>query len=126
MLTDDLAANIAQAAAWPGEDIANQTIDIGWRDGPKSQQEIADTIAQVTGRRLSIWTVPWGVFSVLVRPVRLMSELGYDLMRMFLFFRRGVFVADVATQERFFGPAPTSRDAIMRWAKANGLKRASD
>ena len=126
VLTDDLAANIAQAAAWPGEDIANQTIDIGWRDGPKSQQEIADTIAQVTGRRLSIWTVPWGVFSVLVRPVRLMSELGYDLMRMFLFFRRGVFVADVATQERFFGPAPTSRDAIMRWAKANGLKRASD
>jgi hypothetical protein len=70
---------------------------------------------------LKLWTVPWGVFRVLVRPVRLFSELGYDLMRMFLFFRRGVFVSDIALQERFFGPAPSSRDAITRWAKANEL-----
>lgn len=121
VLTDDLAVYLAKAAAWPGDEIVNQTIDIGWRDGPKSQQEIADTIAQLTGKRLSIWVVPWLVFRVLVRPVRLVSELGFDLMRMFLFFGRGVFVADIARQERFFGPAPTSRDAITRWATANRL-----
>ena len=65
--------------------------------------------------------MPWAVFRVLVRPVRLISELGYDLMRMFLFFRRGVFVADCAAQERFLGPAPTAHDAIARWARANSL-----
>ena len=75
----------------------------------------------MTGKRLSIWVVPWLVFRVLVRPVRLVSELGFDLMRMFLFFGRGGFVSDIAPQERFFGPAPTSRDAITRWARANSL-----
>lgn len=121
VLTDDLAANLASAAAWPGDEIIGQTIDIGWRDGAKSQREIADAIGRLLGRRLKLWTVPWSVFRVLVRPVRLFSELGYDLMRMFLFFRRGLFVSDIALQERFFGPAPTSRDAIARWAKANEL-----
>jgi len=56
-----------------------------------------------------------------VRPVRRFSELGYDLMRMFLFFRSGLFVSDIALQQRFFGLAPTSREAIARWAKANEL-----
>jgi len=121
VLTDDLAANLASAVTWPGDEIDNQTIDIGWRDGPKSQQEIADTIADLLGRRLKVWTVPWGVFRVLVRPVRRFSELGYDLMRMFLFFRSGLFVSDIALQQRFFGLAPTSREAIARWAKANEL-----
>ena len=121
VLTDDLAASLAAAAVWPGDEITGQTIDVGWRDGPKSQQDIADTLEKLLGKRLKIWTVPWAVFSVLVRPVRLISELGYDLMRMFLFFRRGVFVADIARQERFFGPAPASSDAIARWAQANGL-----
>lgn len=121
VLTDDLAANLATAAAYPGDDIVGQTIDIGWRDGPKSQQEIADIIGQLLGKQLKIWTVPWGVFRLLVRPIRLISELGYDLMRMFLFFRRGVFVSDTTIQERFFGTPPTSRDVIARWAAANGL-----
>ncbi len=121
VLTDDLAANLAMAAAYPGYEITGLTIDVGWRDGPKSQQDIADTIGELLGKRLKIWTVPWAVFSALVRPVRLISELGYDLMRMFLFFRRGVFVSDIARQERFFGPAPSSSDAIARWAQANGL-----
>jgi uncharacterized protein YbjT (DUF2867 family) len=121
VLTDDLAANLALAASSPDDEITNTTIDIGWRDGPKNQQEIADTIAQLLGKRLTMWTVPWGLFSVLVRPIKLISELGYDLMRMFLFFRRGVFIADTALQERFFGPAPSSSDAITRWAKANDL-----
>lgn len=121
VLTDDLAANLASAAAWQGDDIGGQTIDIGWSDGPKSQQDIANVISRLLGKRLTMWTVPWALFSILVRPVRLFSELGYDLMRMFLFFRRGVFVADTRLQERFFGPAPSSDEAIARWAQANGL-----
>jgi len=121
VLTDDLAAYIAKAAAYPGNDISNQTIDIGWRDGPKSQNEIAGIISEVTRKRLSVWVVPWLVFRLLARPVRLFSELGYDLMQMFLFFKKGVFVSNISKQEHFFGLAPTSRDAITRWAKNSGL-----
>jgi uncharacterized protein YbjT (DUF2867 family) len=118
VLTDDLASDLAKAATYHGNEIINHTIDIGWRDGPKSQQEIADIIAEIMKRRLAIWVVPWLVFRLLARPVRLFSELGYDLMQMFLFFRKGGFVANISNQERFFGPAPTSRDAITRWARS--------
>jgi len=121
VLTDDLAACLAQAATHPGEDIVNQTIDMGWRDGARSQQEMADLISQVTGRSLSLWTVPWLVFRLMSRPVKIFSELGYDLMQMFLFFRTGSFVSDTTQQERFFGPAPTARDAVTRWAAQNKL-----
>lgn len=121
VLTDDLAADLAKAAAYPGDEINNQTIDIGWSDGPKSQLEIAGIITETIQKRLSIWVVPWPVFTVLVRPVRLVSELGYDLMQMFLFFRKGRFVSDITKQERFLGPAPSAQDVIARWAKSNGL-----
>jgi hypothetical protein len=58
---------------------------------------------------------------LLARPVRLFSELGYDLMQMFLFFRKGLYVSNISKQEHFFGPAPTSRDAITQWAKSQQL-----
>ncbi|MEI7764538.1 MAG: SDR family oxidoreductase [Comamonadaceae bacterium] len=122
VLTDDLATAIAKAATYPGEEIINQTIDIGWRDGAKSQKEMAALILQVTGKPLSLWVVPWMVFSVLVRLVKPFSELGYDLIQMFLFFRTGKFVSDTTKQEHFFGPAPTAREAIDKWAASNKLK----
>ena len=121
VLTDDLAASLARAATYQGDDIANQTIDVSWRDGPKSQTELADLIGEMTGKSLSLWVVPWFLLGLLVRPIKLFSELGYDLIKMFLFFRTGRFVADTSQQERFFGPAPTAREAIARWASNNGL-----
>ena len=121
VLTDDLAACLAKAATYPGGEIANQTIDIGWRDGAKSQKELADLIVQVTGKRLSVWVVPWSLLRVLARPVKLFSELGYDMIQMFLFFKTGKFLADTTKQERFFGPAPTALDAVTKWAASNNL-----
>jgi uncharacterized protein YbjT (DUF2867 family) len=121
VLTDDLAACLAKAATYQAEKITNQTIDIGWRDGAKSQSEIADLIAQVTRKRLSVWVVPWSLLRVTAKPVKLFSELGYDLIQMFLFFRTGRFLADTTKQERFFGPAPTALDAVTRWAANNNL-----
>ena len=121
VLTDDLASNLAKAATYRGNEINNQTIDIGWRDGPKSQQEITDTMSEIMKRRLTVWVVPWLIFRLLARPARLFSELGYDLMQMFLFFKEGGFVSNISKQERFFGSAPTSRDAITRWAKSHQL-----
>ena len=121
VLTDDLAVAVAKAATHPGEDINHQTIDIGWRDGAKSQHEMAQLITEITGKSLSFWVVPWWLLSVMVRLIKPFSELGYDLVQMFLFFRTGRFVSDTTKQERFFGPAPTARDAITRWASGSGL-----
>lgn len=121
VLTDDLAFYLAKAATYPGTEITNQTIDVGWRDGPKNQQEIADIVSDVIKRRLKIQIIPWWIVSLFVRPVRVFSELGYDLMQMFLFFRKGLYVSNISKQEQFFGPAPTSRDAITQWAKRQQL-----
>ena len=114
VLTDDLADAIASAATYPGEEIANQTIDIGWRDGVTNQKELAELISKATGKPIKLWVVPWMVFSVLVRLVKPFLELGYDLMQMFLFFRTGKFVSDTTKQEQFFGPAPTAQEAIKK------------
>ena len=121
VLTDDLATAVAKAATYPGEEIANETIDIGWRDGAKSQNEMAALISQVTGKPLALWVVPWSVFSLMVRLIKPFSELGYDLIQMFLFFRTGRFVSDTSKQEHFFGRAPTACEAIKKWSDFNKL-----
>ncbi len=54
----------------------------------------------------------------MVAPVKLFSELGYDMLRMFLFFATGRFASEPSKQERFFGADPTARDAVISWAKA--------
>lgn len=116
VLTDDLASYLAKAATYPGNEIVNQTIDVGWSDGPKNQQELANTISDVINKSLKMQIIPWWILRTAARPVKLFSELGYDLIQMFLFFRTGLYVSNIAKHERFFGPAPTSRDAITRWA----------
>ena len=78
-------------------------------------------ITQITAKPLSRWVVPWMVFSVMVRFIKPFSELGYDLIQMFLFFRTGRFVSDTTKQEHFFGPAPTARESITQWAATNKL-----
>ncbi|MGC0956761.1 SDR family oxidoreductase [Pantoea agglomerans] len=121
VLTDDLASYLAKAATYSGTDIVNQTIDVGWSDGPKNQQELADIISNVINKRLKIQIIPWWVVRVAARPVRLFSELGYDLIQMFLFFRTGLYVSETSGHERFFGPAPTAHEAITRWARNQQL-----
>ena len=121
VLTDDLADCLARAARHVDPAIVNQTIDIGWRDGPQSQRALARLMAEVTAKPVSLWVVPWWVLALAVRPVRMFSELGYDLLQMFMFFRQGQFVAETAKQERFFGPAPSAHEVLARWGKHNGL-----
>ena len=122
VLTDDLSLAVAKAARYSAKDINNQTIDIGWRDGAKSNHELAELISQATGKSLSRWVIPWAVFGVMVRFIKPFSELGYDLMKMFLFFRTGQFVSDTRKQEQFLGPAPSAREAIDLWVASNKLK----
>ncbi|MGX7873869.1 SDR family oxidoreductase [Mesorhizobium sp. ORM6] len=121
VLTDDLASYLAKAATYRDPEIVNQTIDVGWSDGPKNQQEMADIISGVINKRLKIQIIPWWILRVAARPVKLFSELGYDLIQMFLFFKTGLYISNIARHERFFGPAPTARDAITRWARNQQL-----
>ena len=121
VLTDDLAVYLAKAATYRGSEIVNQTIDVGWSDGPRNQQELADIISNVIDKRLKIRIIPWWVLRAASRPVKLFSELGFDLIQMFLFFKTGLYVSNTAKQERFFGKAPTARDAITRWARDQQL-----
>lgn len=121
VLSDDLAVCLAQAATHPDMGILNTTIDVSWKDGPHSQRDLSRIFVEVTGKPASLWIIPWWVLRLAVRPVRVFSDLGYDLLQMFLFFRTGKFVADTSLQRRFFGPPPSARDAIARWAKRAGL-----
>jgi uncharacterized protein YbjT (DUF2867 family) len=121
VLTDDLASYLAKAATYRGNEIVNQTIDVGWSDGPRNQQELADIISNVINKRLKIQIIPWWIIRVAARPVKLFSELGCDLIQMFLFFKTGLYVSKLSEHERFFGPAPTARDAITRWARNQQL-----
>lgn len=71
ILSDDLAQYLAQAASYPSDEINYQTIDVGWRDGAKSQEQMVELISQLTRKKLSFWTIPWFIFKVLVKPVQL-------------------------------------------------------
>lgn len=121
ILTDDLAQSLVKAAAFPTDDIHFKTIDTGWRDGPKNQEQLAQLISQVTGKSLSRWVVPWFVLQVMVRLIKPFSELGYDLIQMMLFFKTGRFVSNLRLHERYIGPSPTAQEAITRWASENKL-----
>ncbi len=121
VFTDDLAVYVAKAATYPKDDILNTIIDTGWKDGAKSQEELKDIISRTTNKKLSLKVIPWFLLSLLVYPVKLFSELGYDLLKMFLFFREGKFISNITNQERFFGNAPLSEDVIKRWAKNANL-----
>ena len=121
VLTEDLADYLAQAAKYPNETINNQTIDVGWSDGAKSQKELAQSISSITGKPLSILIIPWFIFSILRMPSKWFSELAYDFIQMFLFFKKGSFISNIELQNQFFGAAPNSKDVINRWLKNNQL-----
>ena len=121
VLTDDLADAIASAATYPGEEIANQTIDIGWRDGATNKKELAELISKATGKPIKLWVVPWMVFSVLVRLVKPFSELGYDLMQMFLFFQDGEIRIGYDQTGAIFRSRAHRTRSDKKWANNNKL-----
>jgi uncharacterized protein YbjT (DUF2867 family) len=120
VFTPDLAQGLVNAVfADPGA--VGKTIDVGWSTGPVTNKELADAIAKVTGRMLKRTIVPWWVLraaTVLAGPF---SKNADDLARMFLYFRKGRYVADLASYYAFLGPAPTMEDAVRRWAEGAKL-----
>jgi uncharacterized protein YbjT (DUF2867 family) len=118
--TQDLAEALVQAA-FADSAIVGRSIDIGWSSGPVSNKELADAISAVTGRTLKRSIVPWWLLSAVTQIGGTFSHTVRDIGSMFLYFRAGRYVANVALQEQFLGPAPTMESAVRRWAEAQRL-----
>lgn len=122
VFTADLARALAQAV-YADEAVIGRSIDVGWATGPVTNCELADAISRVTGRTLRRTTVPWWALQVLAATVGPFNARLREFASMFLYFRSGRYVADIALQEAYLGPAPTLDDAVRRWAQSAGLCR---
>ena len=118
--TADVAQSLATAAL-TDKAVEGRIIDVGWSTGPISNQELADTIAAQTGRRLKVSVIPWWLIRAVVATVGRLNESVNDLGRMFLFFGGGTYAADNRAHEELLGPLPSKDDAVRRWAAAKDL-----
>ena len=119
VLTSDLAGYLAEAVDLPGLD--GQRIDIGW-DRPVGMQDVADIAGRLTGKALTVRSVPAGVVraaGTLLGPV---SPMVKDLSAMISWFQTGRYVADTTLQRQFFGEPPTAELAIRRFVTGLGQK----
>jgi uncharacterized protein YbjT (DUF2867 family) len=112
VLTVDVAGHLATAIDAPGLD--GQRIDIGW-DRPASMQDIAGVATGLLGEPVKVRAVPG-------RLVRAMGVLPMfkDMSAMLAWFETGNYVADPTRQREVFGPVPTARDAVTRFATGLG------
>ncbi len=118
--TADLAQSLATAAV-TDKPVEGRIIDVGWSTGAISNQELADTIAAQTGRKLKISIIPWWLIRTATATIGYFSEKVKDLLRMFLFFREGTYIADNRAHEELIGPVPSKDDAVKRWALSKNL-----
>jgi len=119
---DDVARYLARAVDEPRA--VGRRIDIG-TDRPVSAQEIADIFAGILGRDIAVRSLPWPLLSVLMRPVRLLSERVRDLRAMIEYFHTGEYVADTSVQAELFGDVPTIEDTLRRYVAEAGLMAAA-
>ena len=120
--TEDLARYLAAAVDLP-EEANGAHVDIGW-DRPLSWRALAETLGELRGRPLALWTVPWWLLVPLLGLVGLFSPAVRDIAAMLRHFRTGRYVADTALQARYFD-VPTAEDVLGRWMDARGLGRVA-
>ena len=118
--TPDLAHVLVQAL-FADSSIIGKIIEVGWANEPVTNRELADAIAQVTARKLKRVTIPWWIMRLITAIVSPFNQGFGDLGRMFLYFKKGHYVADAVLHEAFFGSPPTMEDALKRWALSNQL-----
>ena len=117
VLTPDLAGYLAEAVDLPG--LEGRRIDIGW-DRPVGMQDVADIAGRLTGKTLTVRSVPMRVVraaGTLLGPVSPMTK---DLAAMIAWFQTGRYVADTTLQRQFFGEPPTAELAIRRFVTGLG------
>jgi uncharacterized protein YbjT (DUF2867 family) len=117
VLTSDLAGYLAEAVDLP--DLDGRRIDIGW-DRPVGMQEVADIAGRLTGKTLTVRSVPAGVVRAAGTVFGPVSPTVKDLAAMIAWFQTGRYVADTTLQRQFFGEPPTAEIAIRRFVTGMG------
>ncbi|MDR7158071.1 SDR family oxidoreductase [Arthrobacter sp. BE255] len=117
VLTSDLAGYLAEAVDLP--DLEGRRIDIGW-DRPVGMQDVADIAGRLTGKTLSVRTVPAGILRAAGTMLAPVSPMAKDLAAMIEWFQTGRYVADTTLQRQFFGEPPTAELAIRRFVTGLG------
>jgi uncharacterized protein YbjT (DUF2867 family) len=117
VLTADLAGYLAEAVDLP--DLEGRRIDIGW-DRPVGMQDVADIAGRLTGKTLSVSTVPAGILRAAGTVLAPVSPMAKDLSAMIEWFQTGRYVADTTLQRQFFGEPPTAELAIRRFVTGLG------
>ena len=111
VLTQDLAAYLADAVDAPGVD--GQRIDIGW-DRPVNIEEIAQISCRLLGQQIRVRTIPAGLINTAGAVMGRFSPRVEDMVAMFRWFQTGQYVADPTRQREVFGQVPTAEDSIAR------------
>ena len=111
VLTQDLAAYLADAVDAPGVD--GQRIDIGW-DRPVNIEEIAQISGRLLGQPIRVRTIPAGLINTAGAVMGRFSPRVKDMVTMFRWFQTGQYVADPTRQGEVFGQVPTAEDSTAR------------
>ena len=111
VLTQDLAAYLADAVDAPGVD--GQRIDIGW-DQAVNIEEIAQISGRLLGQQIRVRTIPAGLINTAGAVMGRFSPRVEDMVAMFRWFQTGQYVADPTRQREVFGQVPTAEDSIAR------------
>ena len=117
VLTSDVAGYLAEAVDLP--DLEGRRIDIGW-DRPVGMQDVADIAGRLTGKTLTVRTVPAGILRAAGTVLAPVSPMAKDLSAMIAWFQTGRYVADTTLQRQFFGEPPTAELAIRRFVTGLG------
>lgn len=111
VLTQDLAAYLADAVDAPGVD--GQRIDIGW-DQAVNIEEIAQISGRLLGQQIRVRTIPAGLINTAGAVMGRFSPRVEDMVAMFRWFQTGQYIADPTRQREVFGQVPTAEDSIAR------------
>lgn len=117
VLTADVAGYLAEAVDLP--DLEGRRIDIGW-DRPVGMQDVADIAGRLTGKTLTVRSVPAGILRAAGTVLAPVSPMTKDLSAMIGWFQTGRYVADTTLQRQFFGEPPTAELAIRRFVTGLG------
>jgi uncharacterized protein YbjT (DUF2867 family) len=122
VLTTDLARYLAEAVDAPVREA--ERIDIGW-DRPVSMNEIARIGSRITGRLVTVRSIPLGLLTSIGAVVGRWAPFVPDMAAMIRWFDTGNYVADTTRQAEVFGAVPTAEEAVEGFAARLAATRST-
>jgi uncharacterized protein YbjT (DUF2867 family) len=118
ILSEDVARALALAVDTPGID--GLRIDLGMSQ-PVTLRLIVEELSTLVGREISLSEVPRPMRSFMFRIMGLFKPFLRDVGASMDYVSSGRYIADTSLQARFFGPLPSLRESLGRWASSAGL-----